>query len=421
MIQIIPLLPGITLRCCGDTRFKQGCLSLQLVRPMCREEASLNALIPAVLIRGTEKSRDLREITLRLDDLYGAAVGTMVRRIGDYQTTGLSCSFIEDRYALPGEQVLEPMIRFLGELLLHPLTENGIFCRDYVESEKKNLISAIEAELNDKRTYAMGRMLKLMGRQDSFGIPRMGTKEDAAAITAESAWAHYRKALEESPIEIFYVGTASAEKLAELLKEVFRDLPRSPKALSAQTPFHVMEPQTVREQLDVTQAQLCMGFTTPITNQDSRFAAMQVANALYGAGMTSKLFLNVREKMSLCYTVGSSYSGTKGIMTVSAGLDADKAPVAQQEILDQLKACTEGRISSEELTAAKEAILSALRATHDSPGAIESFYANASLSGLNRTVEQYKEEVRAVTAEQAAAAAATLTLNTVYTLEGVKA
>ena len=110
MIQNIDLLPGVTLRCFQDSRFKQGCLSLQLVRPMCREEASRNALLPAVLLRGTQAYPDLRAITLRLDDLYGASIGTLVRRVGDYQTTGLCCGFMEDRFALPGDQILEPMI-----------------------------------------------------------------------------------------------------------------------------------------------------------------------------------------------------------------------------------------------------------------------------------------------------------------------
>lgn len=117
MLKTIILLPGVTLRCFADNRFKQGCLSVQLVRPMCREEAALNALLPAVLLRGTVSAPDLRDITLRLDDLYGASVGASVRRVGDHQTTGLYCGFIDDRFALEGDRVLEPMIRFLGQLL----------------------------------------------------------------------------------------------------------------------------------------------------------------------------------------------------------------------------------------------------------------------------------------------------------------
>ena len=134
MIETFELFPGVTLRCYPDTRFKQGCMSIQFLQPMKRETAAVNALIPAVLLRGCKDSPDLRSITLRLDDLYGAAVGTMVRRVGDYQTTGLYCNFIEDAYALQGDEILAPMIRFLGQLLLEPVLEDGVFHCRYVDS-----------------------------------------------------------------------------------------------------------------------------------------------------------------------------------------------------------------------------------------------------------------------------------------------
>ena len=177
--------PGITLRGCTDGRFKQSVLSIQFIRPMCREEAALNALLPAVLLRGCQSAPDLRSITMRLDDLYGASVGSQLRRVGDYQTTGFNFGFIEDRYALSGDRILAAVVDFLRELLLEPVLEDGAFARDFVEGEKRNLIAAIEAQRNDKRVYASARMMELMCREDSFGIPRLGTKEDVAAITAQ--------------------------------------------------------------------------------------------------------------------------------------------------------------------------------------------------------------------------------------------
>ena len=148
---------------------------------------------------------------------------------------------------------------------------------------------------------------------------------------------------------------------------------------------------------------------------------MQVLNTLFGAGMTSKLFMNVREKLSLCYAIGSGYYGTKGILTVNAGIDADKVDTARQEILRQLDACKAGDITASELEAAKEAILSGLRGIHDSPSAIESYYATAFLSGLARTPEQYRQEVEQVTLADAVAAANTLTPHSEYFLKGVGA
>ena len=418
MIQTMTLADGVTLRCFYDNRFKQGALSFQLVRPMAGGEASLNALIPAILLRGTRKHPDLRSITMHLDDLYGAAVGTMVRRVGDWQTTGLACGMMDDRFALPGDKVLEPMIDFLRELLLEPCLEDGVFRADFVESEKKNLIATIESDLNDKRVYAMNRMLRTMCRADALGVPRLGYTEWVAAATPENLYSHYRKILRESRIDICYVGSAPSWQVANLLKPILNALERDYKALPGQTPFHDAGPSNEVEYMDVTQAKLCMGYTTPITIGSEEFAAMQVMNSIFGAGMTSKLFQNVREKLSLCYSIGTSYYGAKGLVTLSAGIDAADEEKAKAEIAEQLAAMCRGEITEGEMAAAREAILSGLRGIHDSPGAIENWYASSALSGLPWTPAEYMERIAAVTAEQVADAAKKLTLHTTYILKG---
>ncbi len=418
MVQTFTLFPGVVLRCFPDSRFKQSCLSIQFVRPMCREEAALNALIPAVLLRGCEKSPDLRAITLRKDDLYGAAVGAMVRRVGDFQTTGLSCGFIQEAYALPGDEILAPIIAFIGELLLQPVLEDGAFCTRYVDSEKKNLIAALEAQRNDKRAYAAARMLAKMCPQDSFGIPRLGEKAQVEAITAQSAYAHYQKLLRESPVEIFYVGAAEPRQVAALITALFADLDRKATPLPEQTPFRDAGGGAHTESMDVAQGKLCMGFTTPTTLRDPDFAAMQVFNSIFGAGMTCKLFMRIREELSLCYDIGSAYYGSKGILAVSAGIDCSRENQVRSEVMTLLAQCQAGNISQQELTAAKEGLISQLRATHDSPGAIESYYATAALSGLTLTPEAYIRAVEQVTAADAARAAGSVELHTVYFLRG---
>lgn len=419
MIDTFSLLPGITLRCRKDTRFKQGCLTFQLVRPMTRRFAAYHALLPAVLLRGTKHHPDLRAITQHLDTLYGASVSTLVRRVGDYQTVGLYCGFMDDRFALPGECVLAPMIDFLEEILFEPLTRDGIFLPEIVESEKKNLIATIEAELNDKRAWAMGKLLKKMCEGDSFGLARLGECEEVAAIDAAALYRHYQSIMKDSPVQIFYVGSADGEDVARLLSPLAQRLGARSAEMEAQTPLRVGKPSDTVESLDVAQGKLCMGFTTPITNRCGEFAAMQLLNTIFGAGMTSKLFMNVREKRSLCYSIGSGYYGTKGLITVSAGIDFDKRDVTEQEILRQLDACKRGEISSSELVAAKAAVTSSLRATHDSPGAIESYYATAALSGMGMTPEEYMHAVARVTLEEVVAAANTVQLHSTYFLKGV--
>ena len=422
MIQTFSLAPGVTLRCCPESRFKHACLSVQFVTPMAQDTAAMNALLPAVLLRGCQSAPDLRSITARLDDLYGASVSTLVRRVGDYHTTGVYCSFLEDRFALEGDSVLQPMVRFLLELLLESVTEEGAFRSDFVAGEKKNLISTIESELNDKRAYAAARMLKLLCAGDSFQLPRLGTVESVQAITPQGLYDHYRKLLSGAAIELFYVGSAPAEEVSQLLQPLFAHRTAVPP-LPPQTAFVPQaDPGEHRETMDVTQGKLCMGFTTPITNQSPEFIPMQVLCCLYGGSTpVNKLFMTVREKLSLCYDIAAGYFGTKGILTVSAGVETCNLEQTRDEILRQLTLCQGGQITPEELRSAKQALLSGLRTVTDSPGALEGYYSTGHLSGFLLPPEQYRAAIEQVTMERVVAAAQTIRLHTVYFLEGVQA
>ena len=310
------------------------------------------------------------------------------------------------------------MIRFLGEILLEPLTRDGAFLPEIVAGEKKNLIATIESELNDKRVYAMNRLLKTMCRGDSFSLPRLGEKEQVTAITPESLYTHYRRVLRESPIHIFYVGSSDCAHVARLLQPVLARLDRTPVSLPESLPFRGGEQSHLTETLEVAQGKLCMGFTTSVSNRSPEFPAMQLFNSIFGAGMTSKLFTVVREQMSLCYSVGSGYYGSKGIMTVSAGIDFDKEELTRREILHQLQLCRDGAITEAELKAAKAALLSSLRSVHDSPGAIENYYAARDIAGTPFTVAEYMAAVEAATVSDVVAAANTVTLHSSFFLKG---
>ena len=419
MIQTIQLTPGVVLRHYPDKRFKTAILSVQLLRPMCREEAALNALLSAVLLRGSKNYPDMRSITMRQDELYGAALPPLLRRIGDLQAVGLFCGFLEDRFALPGDQVMAPALELVRELLLEPKLVNGVFDPEFVESEKRNLIADIESELNDKRAYAANRMFRSMCAGDSFALPIRGTVKDVRAITPKRLYAHYQKVLRTSPAEIFYVGSAGAEEVAACLMPLASGLAAEPMVLPEQTPLKLTAPELeFSETMDVNQGKLSMGFVTPVNYWHPDYIAMQVFNAVYGAGMTSKLFVNVREKMSLCYYAGSGYYGSKGILSVSSGIDECNYEKAKAEILRQLQLTAEGRITEAELSAAKSAIISGLRSVPDSPRALEGFYGTLFLCGRADDLGERIAAVEAVTIEDVARCAGTVKLHTVFFLKG---
>lgn len=421
MIETTILSPGVTLRCFRDTRFKQGCLSFQFVRPMAAEEAHLNALLPSVLLRATEPHPDLRAISQHLDSLYGVSLGALVRRIGDYQTTGFHCTFMDDRFALPGESVLAGVVDFLEEMLTRSPLLDGGFLPELVESEKRNLIATIESELNNKGAYALGKLLKSMGREDTIGLPRLGEKEAVAAIDPVALHRHYRKIRRESPLEIFYVGSADSETIATLMKTMVEKWDRNCGNLQPQTGLRAAAGAELTERMDIAQGKLSLGFTTPILSTDRAYPALHAFHILFGAGMTSRLFMTVREKKSLCYSIGSGLIATKGIFTVSAGIDFEQEAETRQEIFRQLEDCQQGGITEEELTAAKEAICSGLRSVMDSPGAIENYYSTLALSGRDLDREAYLHTIERLTLAEVTAAANSLQYHSGIFLKGVEA
>lgn len=421
MITTTEISPGIRLRCYTDCRFKQNALSIQYVRPMCREEAAMNALIPSVLLRGCRSAPDLRRITMRLDELYGASVSPISRRAGDYQTTGFYVSMMDDRFAMEGESVLEKTLSFVGELLFDYPTENGGFLDAFVQGEKVNQIYAIQAELNDKRAYATRQLLKSLCAGDSFGVARMGEPEEVEAITAQALLRHYVTLRRESAIELIYVGSASPERVETLLRRLFAGEVRDYRSLPGQTDLHLAPKNDLTETMEVAQGKLCMGFVTPITNRTADFPAMQMLSAILGGDMTSKLFQNIREKQSLCYSIGSGYYSAKGILLVSAGIDFDKEAHVRQEVLRQLEECCRGQITQAELEAARAALLSALQAVPDSPSAIEGYDSAMALGGSGLTQQAHMAALRAVGLEDVVRCARSLELHTTYFLKGAKA
>ena len=418
MITTTYLSPGIRLQCYTDNRFKQNALSIQYVRPMRREEAAMNALIPSVLLRGCNSAPDLRQITMRLDTLYGASVSPISRRSGDYQTIGFYVGMMDDRFAMGGEPLLEETLAFVGELLFDYPTENGGFLDAFVQGEKTNQIYAIEAERNDKRTYAAQQLLKKMCGPDSFGLPRMGEPEEVSAITPQALLRHYETLRRESPVELFYVGSAQPGKVEAALQKIFAGEKRDYRPLPPQTALAPGPKQALSEAMEIAQGKLAMGYVTPITNRSTAFPAMQMLSTVFGGGMTSKLFQNVREKQSLCYSIGSGYYGAKGIVLVSAGIDFDKEQHVRQEVEKQLDACRRGEISQAEVDAARHSLISALQAVPDSPSSIENYYSTMTLNGCGMDPQRHRAALEAVTAEDLIAAAKTLELHSTYFLKG---
>lgn len=411
------ILPNVFLTVVQTEKFKTGCCSLNLLRPMSRKEASANALIPSVLLRATEKYPSITDISARLDEMYGASVGTLVRKKGEVQTLGFFADFVEDRLA--GAPVFDQVVAFLSEVLLKPLLQNGCFVKEIVESEKQNLSNAIESRINDKRSYVCSQMLGMMCENEAYGIARLGELEDVQKLDEQNLFAHYQNVLAHSQIEIFYMGAQSAETAQTSFRNALAQIPRA-QTVTVSTEV-IRKAGAVRQKeevLDITQGKLAMGFRTGCTVGDKAYPALVMLNAIYGAGMTSKLFLKVREELSLCYYASSSLDKFKGTMVVSSGIEFSKFETAKNEILHQLDECRSGNISDYEFDSAKRYILSSIAAGMDNPSSLDNDYLGQIISGVELSLRELSEKIAAVTKEQVVQAAKQITLDTVYFLKG---
>ena len=413
------ILPGVYLTAVQSDKFKTGCFSLNLLRPMKKEEAAANALIPSVLLRGSETCPDIASISAKLDELYGASVGTLVRKKGEVQLVGFYCDYVQDEYV--DEPVFAPLMAFLAELLLNPRLENGAFPEAVVDSEKLNLENAMLSRINDKRTYAASQLIRTMCAGQPYGIPRIGDPDDLTEITAKSLYAHYRDLLATSRVELFYMGSLSPEAVTKVLQTVLAELPRAEAFVPVgTTPAPAARPvQEKTETLDVTQGKLSLGFFTDITAKDPRYPALVLAATVFGGGATSKLFTNVREKMSLCYYASASFEKFKGVLSVSSGVEFSKLETAKTEILRQLEACKAGDITDDELESARGYLVSDLKIAMDSPGRLDDYYMGQILLEQDGTMQDLASAIARVTKQEAADAIQALRLDTIYALEGV--
>ena len=414
------IFPGVWLSCLQTNKFKSDCLSLSLLTQLERDSVSYNALIPRVLSRGTAFHPDMDSISAFCDELYGARILPIVRKKGEVLALGFYAGFIADRFTPNGEKLLEPVAQLLGEMLLSPATRGGLLMKNYVESEKEKLIDDIRARINDKRSYATYRLIKEMCAYEDYGCDDMGEETDVAGISYVDLTKHYRNLLQECPIEIFYCGSSPFRRVESALSDALMALPRGDINYEIGTDIRMnavsATPRYFEDELDVTQGKLEMGFRLGEIMDEPDFAAIRVFNALYGGDANSRLFLNVREKLSLCYYAGSACDRLKGIMLVSSGIEFDKFEEAKAEILAQLEAIKRGEFTDEELAAARKCVSSSLIALTDSPGALEDFYLTQTLTGLDYGPAEYAALCEMVDREDVVSVARSIELDSVYFL-----
>ncbi len=403
--------------CINDTKFKTAAISVNFYRKLNRKEVTFNALLPSVMRQGCEKIPSTYELNCYLGDLFGASLFTDTKKCGDTQIISFLVSTVSDSFEKE-ELPFEKSIDILNEIIYHPLCINEAFSSKYVETEKKNLKELIESIKNDKREYAKKRVIEEMYKDESFGIFEYGYVSDLEEINERTLYEYYKHFINTSDVKIVVCGNFDKERITEKLEKTF-DLATNQNAIPEISHGKFREEvQYVCETAEITQGKLAIGYRTNITKENDLYFAMLVLNNLFGGAPHSKLFTNVREKLSLAYYAGSGYNSFKGLLLVNCGIEFDKYEVTLSEVENQLQKIKDGEITEDEITFSKAALITGYRALSDSLGSVISFYTSQSIGKTRFSPEGFIEKINSVTKSEIISAAQSIKADTVYFLKG---
>ena len=414
----IDIAKGVKLNYIHTDKFKTNQISVNFITQMDKASAHLNAMIPVILLRGCRKYPTQSQLNRKLQYLYSADIDTKNTKLGEFQIFGLSSNMLNDRFT--GDiKMAEEMAQLLCDIIFDPHLENGVFCEKYVESEKINLIDLIESDINNKTGYSVNRCIEEMCKDEVFAVKKYGTVEDVEGITEASLYEAYLNALKSYKLEIYVTGECEIDKVSAIFDTYISKLERDVK-LPHKYPIvrAAAEVKRVDEIQDVNQGKLCIGMRTGCNVDDETFYIARLFSEIFGSGDVSKLFMNVREKMSLCYSIDSVLFQRIGILMVTAGIEFENKEIAEKAIFDQLDAMKRGDIPEEELLSAKRSLCNVFMQVYDSPRAMEKWTLNRTFSNSSLTPMEECARIEGATVDEVVKFANSITLDTVYFLKG---
>ena len=413
------IAPGVHLSWDPAQKFNRCRISIHFAFPARRETATAHALLPLLMERGYADCPDMTQMTKKLARLYGADLTVDARPLGANHNLCVSVTGIKDLFALEGEALTREYAALALGTAFHPYFVGGVFDPEAVTIEKQMLKKALEDEINEKRIYCQRQANREFFGASLAGIRQEGYLEEVDGLTPETLTAAYREMLETAQIELLILGCGEAETQAvtQALLGELAAVARRPVPLCENLAMPRQEAVRKTECFDTVQAKLCMLFTLGEPMQPDQMAAVRLAMALYGGSVTSRLFLNVRERDHLCYYCSSSFQSFTGSMAVNSGVEHADAARAEQAILKELDDLRTGPITEEELEDCRLSLLSGMAGIEDSLGGIETWYYMEVLrGGTVQTPDEARAALRVVTREDVRTILRQLTLSVSYLL-----
>ena len=412
---------GITIHNIKTNKFKTNLYAVFLAMPLDREIVTKNALLAAILRRGTSNIQSQDQISKKLEEMYGASFDCGIEKTGDNHIMKFYLEALNEKFLPTKEELTKQCIDLLFDIILNPLVENNGFKSEYVESEKKNLKQIIESKIDDKRRYSFERCVEEMFKNEPYGLYRYGYVEDLESITPESLYQYYTQMINECKIDIFASGEIEQEEINNIItsnKEIVKLKERNAKYVPYReqvTPKHIKDVNVVEEHKQVGQGNLVIGLSANSNIENARYIT-SVYNTILGGGANSKLFQNVREKESLAYTAGSTYRRQKDAIFIRCGIEISNYEKALKTIEKQIEDIKNGEFTDEDINNSKELLISTIRSISAEQDTEITYYYGQELSEKFVSLDEYLQKINKVKREDIEEVAKDIEVNTVYFL-----
>ena len=403
-------------------QFKTNLYAVFLATPLKRENVTKDALIAAVLRRGTKNIISQDKISKELEEMYGASFDCGIEKTGDNNIIKFYLEALNEEFLPEKEELTQKCINILLDIVTNPFVENNGFKQEYVDGEKENLKQIINGKIDNKARYSLDRCIEEIFKGEPYGLYKYGYVEDLEKITPQNLYEYYKELIKNCKIDIYYSGIFDNDNTEKIIEKRLQE-----NNIESRNAEYVInnemtekkqksETKTVEESMDVTQGKLVLGLQIDDNNKNSRFAA-SVYNAILGGGANSKLFQNVREKNSLAYTASSSYIRTKNVILVHCGIDIDKYEKALETIKEQIEDMKKGNFTDKDIEDAKKLIISSVKSISAEQDTEITYDYGQELSNEHTTIKDYQQNIEQVKREQIVDIANKININTIYFLK----
>ncbi len=404
---------NVTLLEIYDKKFVSNTVEIKFVSPINRCWRTIKSLVVALLSTSNKNCPKRIDFEKKQLALYDSAIDYDFYTSGNNQIVKLSAKFLNQKFALNGDVIGEQVVRMLLDCIYNPDFSGEAFEHENIASKKQALIDEINNRENDKMVYAIKRCRELAFKGEPCEYDCLGSISDVEEITQKQIFLAYKFLISQCKVEIVLGGGDDFTKIKKMVcDEVLSHEIHGAGEVVYKTYSPLKnQPIELTEYSDVNQAKLVMAFKSDLDD----LYAHKITNAIFGGSVTSKLFVNVREKMGLCYSCSSAIIEHKNTMIVICG--TNKPAEAKAEILRQFELIKNGDFSKQDIDVVVNMLCSGFMSNYDSLYAIKEWYCTQYARGESFKPEDFYNIFSEIDKDRIVESARSFELDTVYVLD----